>query len=355
MSSRFGLPTFFSIAVVGPMSDRKIDKSVPIPDHLANIGKAIDLCADALRDKFPNVLIEHDSANKIRLGAIPKAVFGFLDRADLVIADVSHDSPNTFYEIAYLHALGTPVIYLNYKSSRKIAFYLQNQLIGKVDDFHVEDIKTVIQPLIEYAINKCDLPHENDNLITQYFGVPMVDASAVTGVAVGYVHNFMRHVLDENLGVLVANDEVDQIVCIRPESISDAAHVMRQLAKSDKCRQGVVLDAPTHPARKLRFTTFDRIIVDYPTPITSLQMSPRYQRSLEMLRTEAGDVAPQSKAFERKLINGFFTSLAHLTRTYPGIDPNPLRVMSAAEFLSEFDTSDAMAETEASENEGDQG
>jgi nucleoside 2-deoxyribosyltransferase len=41
---------------------------------------------------------------------IPEDVFSAIDLSDLVVADISHRSPNVMYELAFAHALGIPTI-----------------------------------------------------------------------------------------------------------------------------------------------------------------------------------------------------------------------------------------------------
>lgn len=334
----------FSIAIVGPMDDRRSQGKIAVSQHITNIADAVQRCIPELARRHPNLSVTCQSARDIRMGAIPKTVFGFLDQADLVIADISYDSPNTFYEIAYLHALGTPVIYLAKKTS-KIPFYFQSLLVMKVDQYTPENIQNVIFDPIDFTVTTSEAPAEADNLITQYFGsTPMLHASAERGVATGYFYNFLFPVLHENVGVVVSNREYDQLVCIKPDSFSDDGVLLRELEEHPKYKKTVTLPATLSRRETMDFKAFDRVLLDFPTPVDSLKISPRYQ---SFKNNNIGpDTDKNTRRFERKLINGFVSSAMGHVNNYPGVNPNLIKFMSAAEFRETFLAKEAVVDAE---------
>jgi hypothetical protein len=61
----------------------------------------------------------------IFLGSIPERIYADIERADLVVAELSDRNPNVFYETGYAHGLAKPVILLT-KTAEDVPFDLSH-------------------------------------------------------------------------------------------------------------------------------------------------------------------------------------------------------------------------------------
>jgi hypothetical protein len=135
---------------------------------------------------------------------IMNAVIKAIDRADLVIVDITDHNPNVFYELAVCHALGIPTILIREKpkaDSVPVPFDIR--------DFYYYDIEVnkprAIRDLLEEKIAEVDKQIAAgvifDNPLTLYYKEPITNISPAAGLAQGYFHNFVKPVV-ENLKAL---------------------------------------------------------------------------------------------------------------------------------------------------------
>jgi hypothetical protein len=338
----------FNIFVIGPMgaaadnrsllekfSDRFRGRS---PDrreeHIPNIGEAARQALKALQ--FRDDQFEIYIPTELLGGSIVENVFSKIDEADFAIADISHRSANVFYEVAFFNALGTPVILLDLQG-RDIPFYWRQDSIVGLKDFSVGSIEPQLTGILRSYFNANDPVQLSNNLITRFYGAPLVDISAAAGVAVGFFENFARPVLMQGQGALaLPANGVDHLLILRPDRIndldSDRDNIKEQLARGER----KTLSAPVHPRREVTAQVLGDIIVDFPTPLYAMFRAPRYVKLRDRLRNAQHFSAAAREAahakMEAKIIASYFRTLDWLVNNEADLAKRKISVVSLEDF-----------------------
>jgi hypothetical protein len=92
--------------VIGPIGD----PGTPIRAHADDFMKFIVAACPALTELEYDTPIRADSLNEP--GRITSQIIKLLKEADLVIADLTENNANVYYELSLRHALGKPVIHM---------------------------------------------------------------------------------------------------------------------------------------------------------------------------------------------------------------------------------------------------
>lgn len=69
--------------------------------------------------KPPGILIVYRADEGLGTGLILNDIISAIKNSALVIADITPDNPNVFYEVGFAHALNKPTILLNEKKQRE--------------------------------------------------------------------------------------------------------------------------------------------------------------------------------------------------------------------------------------------
>lgn len=331
------------IFIIGPMTTGQTDpKGLEWEKHIENIAEALRLAISALRTKNGDRIGHYEILQPPNnTGNIRRDVFPHLLHCDLAVADISNKSPNVIYEIAILHANGTPVILIDLTETIKnkdTIFYLNQDKVLGVDTFDINDICKAL--LYKSLTNNNDnrtmgqlesaiLGAGNStpwNPITEHLGgVALVNVAAAAGVATGQHYNFLKWVLEDGGIFSDPNAHVDRIILLRPDRIQQVDEIKKELiqrfGKDSTDREGkVTRDLPGyfynvkgHPRGGYFFYRVGRYIVDYPTPISSLSVSRQYIEMREYVNVNAnGEEEANLRRFEQKIIDVYFSTLKKL-------------------------------------------
>jgi hypothetical protein len=330
----------FVVFVVGPMGAdnnekrsvidrflrRRRELSTRVSDHTRNIAEAArqvleerGLAPDQYEVYFPEQIFDAD---------IVASVFHKIDSADFAIADITNRSPNVFYEIAYFNALGTPLIIID-GSRQTLPFYWRHARINTLPELTVGAVKNVLKPRMDayFSGQGIDL---TTNPISSFYGAPLIDVSASSGVAVGFFENFAFHVLVAG-GVLATYPDLDELVIIRPNRINNFAKDNKRVRAALRDARDETRDARSHPRGAVRVNIVGKSIVDFPTPLYALQRAPRYRRFAKQINSlglpeDVKDAATAS--MEAKLIESYFRTLKYLISTESNITASALRIVN---------------------------
>ena len=350
------------IFIIGPMTQGAQDSDgIALAAHIPNIATATRQVLERLERKLGarmpgwQVNTPENSPNDI-----PREVFSHMMHTDFAIADISTQSPNVFYELAILHAIGVRVIILG-----EPAFYLNQFNCIAPRDFSVEALHDALaggsftrdgQPGQLEHLFAAPRQKSYYNPITRHFGgVDLVNVAAATGIATGNFYNFTKWVLKEG-GVFRQHAELEDIVLIRPERILDVDRIIGMLQREfgvAKLRPDgtPVLDRAGHPVRDIPQMTVHheahprgeytvrRVgnhLLDYPTPISSLSVSRQFLAMGEYVRDFSLSAADADLVpFERRLIDIYFQTLEDLARNTPfGCDWGRVRIMPVEEAIA---------------------
>lgn len=119
-----------------------------------------------------------------------------LDTADLVVADLTHDNPNVYYELSIRHSLGLPYALISSTGTRfDIARlrYVEYQP-DRLDDATMRGrLEKMLHDRHQKVIDKGD----SANPITDFYGAPLVEVSPASGLGLGYYRNFIRNTISD--------------------------------------------------------------------------------------------------------------------------------------------------------------
>lgn len=330
----------FSIFAIGPMGrDKDFAGRVSFDDHLNNIKRAVlkicqEIEATDLSRRFRvETAYDNDLGNDIIRFVLPR-----IDGADLGIADISGRSPSVMYELSLMHCLGIPVLILDYDpypQRYETPIYLRNALAVLVDDFAQDELEKKLRPRIIATLNPSpvDLQATTNEITKFYNDVALVDVAASAGLATGQFYNFLQYVLEVG-GVLSQSydPELRELVIIRPNSIRDARGTNTRISRALPELKSMNYKIARHPRGSVIFDYIGNQIVDYPTPLNSLPLSPRYQRLASLVQSAD---APALRKLEDRMIESYIQSLRHTARKEMNVDETKLRFMTEDEFIAQ--------------------
>jgi hypothetical protein len=228
--------------------------------------------------------------------SISTNVFDAIDDADLVIADMSELRPAVVYELALAHALGIWTILLSSRSDADLMFYLRGHRHAVVDfsaaDIRSADFKTAFGTWLRERNKRFD----SGNPFTDFYGAPVPDISAASGLAHGYYENFLRRVLapssvlvDQRSQAQPHRGRISGVLVVRPANLRDlGVDLIDELGESlrqafgDRVLRGergsVFVDTRGYGDRTCEFVV-DGWLIDVPRSVLTLERSPRLQRA----------------------------------------------------------------------------
>lgn len=295
----------YKVFVIGPMfRDGEGPGNIKYSDQIYNIVRAINaIGADLQREHGIHLDVDAPDRRIRDIQNIPEFALGEIDLCDFAVADISGRSPSVMYEIAILHALGTPTLLIDQKPAKieDAVYYLKDLTVRDVESFSPENIRAELESPIR-VLTGVDGNARQDyslNKITEYYrGVPLVDVRALNGIATSYYANFLRHVLHP-FGPLASDHTLDRLVVLIPSIIVDnyGATVKSQL-KAELGERLQLLEFQSVFSRSSKADRIDNTILDYPTPIDSLSQSLQFQRVSDRL-TLADPDGSGAEAFTR--------------------------------------------------------
>jgi hypothetical protein len=304
----------FDIFVIGPMR-RGAGDAVTVPTHTQVVKAAVHeiVRRHALLD------VTVTAPDDLQGSTIATDVFSRLDAAELVVADLSERSPNVFYELAFVDALGVATILIS-DDTADVPFYFQPRRVHRLPAITRERVMAAIEGQIVSAV-RGDGEHDLfPNPLRDFYQAPVVDISAAAGLAVGYYVNFVLDVIRNN-GILEANpNAVRGLLVVIPDDLANRRDDRERIEEQLVALAGRPLDRDRRlprPGSDRSFTAnvLGQLIVDVASAPYALGYSPRMLQlqarlsNRPNLRDEARSASiarmTQSllRAFERALQN----------------------------------------------------
>ncbi len=315
-----------TILVLGPMAPIVDDRIVRATRTVDLVRLLTDMVGADARIDGPD---DNASADII------PGILGKIERADLVVLDLTGNSAGVMYELGLVHALGLPYICLTSDSQRpfyvRTAFCITRFELADAFDQALRTHHDLRQRLRQFFAAHLDPPQGEarledfaSNPVSAFFGgLPVVDISAPAGLAAGYwrnaVRRFVRHggyfeAPDRVVGLRIGGGVVEttlpirHFVAVRPPSGLNAAQdddlaALRAMAGSAgySLLSGNIRQADQHDMRDFGVTLLGRpgpdgvpeavspgIVIDLPTTLYALQYSPRIMR-IDQLGVGAAD------------------------------------------------------------------
>lgn len=328
------------VFVIGPMGEGKGKVGgVDISKHIPNIKEALDiankrLAADGLprvRTNSPVDATAHD-INEFALRGI--------DTCDIAIADISDRSPNVFYELAFLHSLGIPVITIDSEDAQQLSpipWYARTRINNTLVNFGVPEIADCLYSDLKYLLGERVDPSVFSNPISRiYNGIPLVDISAATGLAAGHFTNFLRRILSTENGPFAYQGDqpspLKHLVIVYPDNVQDLAELEVAFKARIKSTQKQIVFA--NRQRPLVYNEYKDCVVDFPNPISVLITSPRYKRLTQILKNEEGEADEMLIKIEKRWIETYFNTLRQHEKDEDNIFKKKMKFMTLEEIGS---------------------
>jgi nucleotide-binding STING sensor domain-containing protein len=331
------------IFIIGPMSD---DSGLPL-DNIRHIKAALETIFQGRGDIQIDIPQEQYTPN------IPMTVFSAIDFSDLVIADISHRSPNVMYELAFADALGIPTMLIEMPDApadprlpRKSIFYLAQNRTHQPASIAQQELVAQLRPLMDDWLAKPER-YSGGGPLSQFFhGIPLVDVSAVAGIALGYAENFIvplvtaiqgpagkgpmkqtydgKDVPDPTAIVVVLPIDLDNLV-------QEEKWLENELGKSFGERGTLckVLTAETLKGKRTVPFYIEGIFIDIPRTLIPLRRSPRIRRM-----QKAKD--DNWKVMEKRLIQAFKRSLQDVAQSSNDIAEKLLHIVTRQELIGKI-------------------
>ncbi len=282
--------------------------------QLANIIKGATEDLARMREIESPDAIEVTAPEDSNRSDIVGAVLSAVENSDLLIVDVSTESPSVIYELGAVNALGLPYILVT--SQESLPFYL-TQTRG-ILNFAFANQYDASEPSHRDLRNRLlrnyqspDGTEATESRFSEYFGgLPIVNISGPVSIATGYQANFLNRFGAQDHGLLSreivwakggrAEEQIEEVAKVRPRHLlvvipdlyrnsdyNDARYACEDAMRS----AGLVLESVSvleEPGRNQRLgmgvmivKEHPEIVLDIPRTLFPLMKSPRILTALK--------------------------------------------------------------------------
>lgn len=212
-------------------------------------------------------------------------ILGQIDTANFVLADITDFNPNVIYEIAFAHAIGTPVQYVQIfkgkgltKKQRRISHYFKFSLLtGVSSDQFWSNSPTELHDRVKMMFS--NFAGLSQTLFSRYYGnVPPIDAEFTRGLARTYYRNFLGNILTLKE---INTPSAARFVVVIPDTLEvgdrDVGKLFDEkiLMTDDKLTIGSNSQGRPYT---LKYSATRGIVYDVPTALFTLRDSSRYKK-----------------------------------------------------------------------------
>jgi hypothetical protein len=158
-----------------------------------------------------------------------------IDRADIVIADLTGSNPNVFYELGICHALGRACIAIMEETQEKVEFDIASYRVFPVNiegEQYIEAQRDLRMP-IRAAHRSISDWARLENPVIDFFRAPITYISPTFALAQGYYLNFIKPVAESMLKLHRGNFsyQIGIATEIRPSEIEDTTPLPENVRK----------------------------------------------------------------------------------------------------------------------------
>lgn len=350
------------IFIGGPMGNPRSDGAgLTFDDHLPNMSSVVQRIITEYQEENPDgsyrpVLLD---PSREAIGTITDRVFSMIERSELGIFDCSSGSPSAMYELTLMHALGKPVIPVAFMEpavpeARTISHYLKDDYAILVETFTEEELYQGLSEKLLLILSGEDTTlNAASNAISKFYGLPLLDVSATTGLATGYFHNFLRHQLQPRAKVFVDLPDLEAIVIVVPRSLSEVGGMKDELERRAKVA-GIAYEEVRRSdggdfvvSNQVRGRVLlDKIgpyLVDIPAPLSAQMSSPRRDKLLRDQNAAHPNMQPEFdlrlERLEQSMIDRWFYTVRNLV-TREALRSDRLLFLSADELFARLSSKD---------------
>lgn len=305
------------IFVGGSMGNTRSDGAgLTFDAHLPNIVAVIQriISEYEAEQREDGYRLEILDPSREAVGQITDRVFSMIDRSELGVFDCSNAAPGAMYELTLMHALGKPVIPIAFSEpqnneARTLPHYLKDDygiLVGTFSQVELyEKLSEKFQLLLA---GEDDTLNASMNAISRFYGLPLLDVSATTGLATGYFHNFLRHQLEARAQVFVDLPELEAIVIVKPSTLHEVEGI-KDVLRRRASEVGVAYEevgrgdggqfiAVNQVRGRVLLDKIGPYLVDIPAPLSAQLSSPRRDK---LLSDQAAAPASSRSGYDLRL------------------------------------------------------
>jgi hypothetical protein len=126
-----------------------------------------------------------------------KFIMTMLDTADLLVADLTHDNANVYYELSIRHSLGLPYGLITSEDRIKFDIATLRYIQYKASNLDDPEIRKNLKAYLSARHNDVLTKGDVDNPTTGFYGVPLAEVSPASGLGLGYFRNFVRTTMQD--------------------------------------------------------------------------------------------------------------------------------------------------------------
>lgn len=184
------------IIILGPMRGEKKDTSLQIRNAMQKILEEAKAQEILRRYGITPENIKINRPEQWQSSGIEGEVFFNLDTADLVVVNIppregeKNTTPNVFYELGLVHALGLPYI-LIIEEGNEVPFYMRSTRYYPVKNFKLPALVRILrEPMYTFIDDSAPYSFTENIIFRFYEGLPVVDISAAVGLTTRLLYEF---------------------------------------------------------------------------------------------------------------------------------------------------------------------
>lgn len=337
----------FDIFIGGPMGNTNPDGcGLTFNSHMERLAEVLGEIIDEINDDLSTLQQRASLLNPLSqsLGEITDRVLGMIEQSELGIFVISSSSPSAMYELTLMHCLGKPVIPIAFSEektrslhlngiteARSLPFYLRGTYSILLNDFGTSELKEKLAPIVRIAAGLDNASFDAEsNPVTKFYGLPLLDISATTGLAVGYFVNFLQYQIKYRKSVFSMRDDLKKFVVLVPQTLDEVGGMLDVLSKRAEAaghkverireKDGRVAVAADEQIRgEVILDSIGPYVVDVPAPLKVQKSSPRFVKLLDeeaKARTpeKLNEVRVRKKRLEKAMIDKFFGTLRRMSK-----------------------------------------
>lgn len=187
-------PTQRNCFIIGPMRDA----------HLKEEARLERLAREVIRPLLNKLAEDTGLSYLVQTpydlggGNIMNDVIYAIDRADLVIADLTDSNPNVFYELGICHSLGRACLAVMESRQTKVEFDVSAYRVFKLDldEANYAEAQLILAGPLRQIHQQLDDWTRFENPVVDFYRAPVTYISPAHALAEGYFYNFVKPVVE---------------------------------------------------------------------------------------------------------------------------------------------------------------
>lgn len=312
-----------SCFIIGPMKDMALRDQARLVRLAREVVRPI---LDGIERSDAEVRYKVQTPYDLGGDNIMQDVIHAIDRADIVIADLTDNNPNVFYELGITHALGRPCITVMEERQVKVEFDIQAYRVRKInlEENRYSEARDTLRGPLERAHQDVDWSRF-ENPVIDFFRAPITYISPAFSLAQGYYYNFVEPVV-EAMMLHIGTRYIQQISIEKPSTVQEEENDILPDDIRKRLRLYVVVPDKIYHAKhvfvdKFRdqlpraviegkgrsYTCFyraeDHALIDIPTTIRQMEDAVKRRMRYDVRQESKEWIEVESQEIDRFLMN----------------------------------------------------